>query len=735
MLASRWRAVLDDQADLCAMRRTAMATLTDHTDAFRAAICAAGLAPPARIEAGKLHRFPGADKSRGNTAAWCKLFADGAGGVFGDFSRDYSDSWQARREELTDGDREAFRQQIIEAKKQATAERRAQQTKAARTARKLWDRGLPALFDHPYLVAKGAKPYGLRMHNGALAIPLRDASGTLRSLQFIDRDGGKRFLKDARTRGCYHAIGTPDGTICIAEGYATAASVYEATGHAVAVAFSAGNLLPTAEALRKKFPDMTIVIAADDDAGTPGNPGLTKATEAALAVGGLLAIPSFGADRPQGATDMNDLHQSHGLDAVKAAIEAARPVNEPDHCAEPTSEIDVRRADTIEAQPICWLWPGRIARGKVSLIAGHPGLGKSQLVLNMAATVTTGGCWPADGTRAERGSVVILSAEDDAADTIVPRLKAAGADLSRVHILEAVREIEPDGSVSRRPFNLRLDIARLGALLARIGDVRMVGIDPVTAYLGATDSHKNSEIRALLAPLSDMAVRHDCAVVGISHLSKMGGTDALMRIMGSLAFVAAARSAWLVAKDPEDEHRRLFLPLKNNLGADQSGLAFTIESVSVTHDIEACRIAWEPEPVTISANDALAPQPTGDELSALAEAKDFLTGLLADGPMPVRQIRADADGAGHAWATIRRAQQALHIEATKDGYQGRWTWQLPKVLKGAQKMLIQKNMSTFDETQAPQALQDAGSVKGAQDICVSTFNEHLCGGGDMEADE
>lgn len=153
------------------------------------------------------------------------------------------------------------------------------------------------------------------------------------------------------------------------------------------------------------------------------------------------------------------------------------------------------------------------------MLAGHPGLGKSQLTASMAAIVTTGGLWPVDKTRCERGNVVFFSAEDDAEDTIRPRLEAAGADLDRIFILDAVME----GNGTRpRAFNLKADLPRLGQMLEYIGDVALVVIDPVTAYLGDTDSHKNADIRALLSPLGELASRHGAAVVCVSHLNKGG---------------------------------------------------------------------------------------------------------------------------------------------------------------------------------------------------------------------
>ena len=160
--------------------------------------------------------------------------------------------------------------------------------------------------------------------DGRLLVPVRDRAGEWLSLQRISADGEKRFLPGGRVSGGYYAIGKARGTVCIAEGFATAATIHEATGHPVAVAFNCGNLEAVARALREKLPKARLILCADDDARTDGNPGLTKATEAARAVGGLLAVPDFGADRPEKATDFNDLAQHRGADAVKACIASAK---------------------------------------------------------------------------------------------------------------------------------------------------------------------------------------------------------------------------------------------------------------------------------------------------------------------------------------------------------------------------------------------------------------------------
>jgi hypothetical protein len=199
----------------------------------------------------------------------------------------------------------------------------------------------------------------VRLHKGVLTIPARDSAGEMRSLQFIGPDGDKRFLTGGEMRGCYFGIGKPNGPLCIAEGYATGASIHAATGHAVAVAFDAGNLEPAALALRAKYPGLRIVLCADDDYQTPRNRGIRKATEAALVVGGLLAVPDFGADRPDGATDFNDLAQHRGREAVERAIANAAalvigqvpPTSENAPAGDPASQESVE-PPTPEAESV-----------------------------------------------------------------------------------------------------------------------------------------------------------------------------------------------------------------------------------------------------------------------------------------------------------------------------------------------------------------------------------------------
>ena len=215
--------------------------------------------------------------------------------------------------ELSPAERQAFARRMDALRRQHDAEQKQRQAEAATASALRWAAAVPA-GGHPYLSAKGITAHGIRVEAGhSLLIPLRDAQGHLHSLQSVAPDGSKRFMPGGRTKGCYHAIGNPSGKLLIAEGYATAATLYEQTGHAVAVAFNSGNLLPVAQALRAKYPCLTLVLCADDDWQSEGNPGLTAASIAARSVGGLLAVPSFsGFERKATDTDFNDLQRLAG---------------------------------------------------------------------------------------------------------------------------------------------------------------------------------------------------------------------------------------------------------------------------------------------------------------------------------------------------------------------------------------------------------------------------------------
>lgn len=321
------------------------AVITNPTQEFQAAMVAAGLPAPDTInDDGATHRFSGKGRA-GNKNGWYFLHTDGIPwGEAGDWAVNGGDPlchWCAKSEmAMTQAERDKYRAQQAITKAQREAEQEERHMQAAAMAEKLWAAATPCTA-HPYLQRKGVQAHGVKviaagtaramddslsrvLFGMLLVIPMRNSAGSLRSLQFVTADGVKRLLTGGQKRGCYFAMGKPkDNRLMVVEGFATGASVQECTGDAVAVAFDCGNLCAVAASLAEKHPDLTIVIGADDDSQTDGNPGMTAAKAAAQAVKGLVAVPDFGSNRPDDATDFNDLHQIGGAGAVQACFAVA----------------------------------------------------------------------------------------------------------------------------------------------------------------------------------------------------------------------------------------------------------------------------------------------------------------------------------------------------------------------------------------------------------------------------
>jgi len=291
---------------------------------FRDVIQSTGLIPPAEIVTdGQLHRFSSNGKKT-DDAGWYVLHDDGVpAGIFGDWRTGIMQTWRADiGRTLTAGEEAAHRAKVEAMRREREAEEARRKSEAKAKAAAIWQKAEPAPAEHPYLVRKGIKACGVKQHNDALLIPMR-ADDDIYSLQFIGADGEKRFLTGGRVKGCYFSIGDPKNAapaLCVAEGFATGATIHEVTGYPVVVAFNAGNLGAVAKAMRERFSDLTLILCADDDTQTEGNPGLTAAKEAARSVGGLLALPDFGSDRLAGASDFNDMARLCGTESVRQAI-------------------------------------------------------------------------------------------------------------------------------------------------------------------------------------------------------------------------------------------------------------------------------------------------------------------------------------------------------------------------------------------------------------------------------
>lgn len=336
--------------------------------------------------------------------------------------------------------------------------------------------------------------------------------------------------------------------------------------------------------------------------------------------------------------------------------------------------VKLTRMSTVTLTNINWLWPERIALGKITVIAGEPGVGKSQISAYLAATASKGLQWPDVPEHCPLGSVVILSAEDDPADTIGPRLVAAGADLEKCHVLEAVR-VEHNGKVKERGFNLAEDVQRLGRVLDTLGDVRLVVIDPITAYLGNTDSHNNAEIRGVLAPLVEMAAQRSVAIVLVTHFNKSNGQSATARVIGSIGLIAAARGGFAATKDETNSDVRYFLPIKNNIGNDKTGLSYIIEEVVVNRDIRTSRIVWQVG--TVDAHGIINPPPEAKP-TARNEAAKWLREYLDGKTIGASEVIAEGQAAGFNNSAINRAADMLRMVRKKRPVKdGGWDWTLP----------------------------------------------------------
>lgn len=368
----------------------------------------------------------------------------------------------------------------------------------------------------------------------------------------------------------------------------------------------------------------------------------------------------------------------------------------------------------LNPEPICWLWKNWLALGKLHILAGAPGQGKTTIALNMAATATIGGNWP-DGTRCTAGNILIWSGEDDPADTLLPRLLAAGADRKRCYFIEGARN--PQGEV--QPFDPSHDLPGLLQAIQRIGGVNLLVIDPVVSAVTG-DSHKNTEVRRALQPLVNLATACDCAVLGITHFAKGGqGVDPAQRVVGSVAFTAVARVVLVAAKvksleDGQDS--RILARSKSNIGPDDGGFNYHMEQCEPLPGIQASRIAWG-DAVQGTARDLLT-DPNDEQDGEAQDVAGFLRGLLADGPMSAKAIFKDADGAGYSRDQVKRASLKMGVEKRKTGMDGGWLWALSSVEESTKSAKGARSENTHSSHSSPLPSGDEGLESGVSSNVV-----------------
>ena len=335
----------------------------------------------------------------------------------------------------------------------------------------------------------------------------------------------------------------------------------------------------------------------------------------------------------------------------------------------------ITRFSAIEAQPVVWLWRGYIPAGMLTVLDGDPGLGKSTLTLDLAARVSTGRAMPDGSAGRSAAGVVLLSAEDDLARTIRPRLEAAGADLDRI----AKVELRARDGRTRAPVITAGDL-RLVEEAIRTVEAGLLVLDPLVAYLpDGIDTNRDHDVRRALTALSDLAGRTDCAAIVVRHLRKSGAENPLYRGGGSIGITAAARAVFLLARDPDDPSgdRRVLASLKTNLGPMPPSLAFRLV---VDPGRDHPHVAWD----GVSAHDArslFAVPAAGNRPSATDEAEDVLRVILEDEPLPASEAQRLAGEAGVAERTLDRARRLLGVTARKVGKPGEagqyWEWSLP----------------------------------------------------------
>ena len=374
----------------------------------------------------------------------------------------------------------------------------------------------------------------------------------------------------------------------------------------------------------------------------------------------------------------------------------------------------VRCMADVEPEEVTWLWGSRIPWGKLTEIVGDPGVGKSTLTTEIVAYVTTGRALPGDDgfePSPESTDVLLLSAEDGAGDTIRPRLDRAGADVSRVHIFDGIET--PEGSVA--PFDLRDPLHRqyLAGLIKDL-DIGLLVVDPLNAYLGGVDTHRDADVRSVLAPLAEIADSSNCTILTVRHLNKGSTTKAIYRAGGSIGFTAAVRCSMLVGQLDEESDERALVVIKSNLAAFPPPVGFSLAEG---------RFAWTDTP-DVTASDLLRPDSDSDERHDRNDTVTWLLAVLHDGPIPSDELFKLAKAElSVSETTVKRARRTLGdaVEVCRESHgnagEGRWMWTLARVSYPSD-TLAKPETDTLATTLVPQGFSvpdGSQEVQGAQD--------------------
>jgi putative DNA primase/helicase len=345
--------------------------------------------------------------------------------------------------------------------------------------------------------------------------------------------------------------------------------------------------------------------------------------------------------------------------------------------------LRVRKASEIEPKPIEWVWPKRISHGSLTIITGMPGLSKSLLTIDIAARITTGGKWP-DGTgTAPRGGVILFGMEDDPERVVVPRLRAAAADLELVRIVDGLEDgTRSQGDEWLSPVSIDRDLDLVRRELDAFPECRLIVFDPLSQFVDV-EENSNKDTRAALAPLVSMAQERGVSIIGVMHLNKKTDTAMIQRISGASSYGQMARQIIFVGHDPDDpatgmERRRAMIVAKSSYGGQDTGQLYRVTTRSGDHP----GIEWIAGTVERDA-ESLNPKPAGvsrEYQERRGEAVDALRDALAGGPRPGREVEADLDAMGFKRRQIDHAAGVLEVVKRQcrdaDGRRA-WTWSLP----------------------------------------------------------
>ena len=521
---------------------------TDIYTAFKSAIEKAGIPGPDQIIGdGELQKFSTNGKPK-DKAGWYVLHADRFPyGVFGDHRQgDEKYHWKPDLPDgSTDKQKEACRRIIEGLNKKAAEEEKAYKASRLIEITDDWENAPYAEPDHPYLVAKGVGVHGIRQRDGVLIVPMKNADGVIKSFQRI-RSVDKRYAKGGEKKGCFHTIGNPDKVLVVVEGYATGASIFEATGLSVIVAFDCGSLKSVAEVVRKMYPAIRMVFAADDDIGTKGNPGKTHAEEAAQAVGGSVVLPDFGKHRPDGVSDFNDLAMSRSQEEVKKQIEAALAVS-------PLETIEMDFSGILPAEYVI----DNFLNVGVLILAADAGAGKTTAMVALALVSTGAIAYEGITAQLHRDVVYITEDAEQVQRILYGLIKHKGADEALIkkhfHVVEARREsvkaLAPHVAFCKQ--HMRTNNCPAGAFEVP----PLVVVDTMSATFAMDNENDNSEASNIIAAVKQMF--KGFPVVIVAHTAKSNGRSDLesMKTRGAGSLRADVQGELVLYYDKDADRR------------------------------------------------------------------------------------------------------------------------------------------------------------------------------------